>query len=212
MLKEMTVVQKAVVGGLVVVIIVATVFVAYRRRVPPAPPSVPYSTEGPATPTEQMVVDVSGAVVRPGLYSLPVGSRIYQAIETAGGFTPEADRQSVNLAKRLKDGDQVLVKSRAAEKLPPPSPPTVSPAEPAVAPQTPATSTAASPTAATFPLSLNQATLTQLMELPGVGEKTAAKIIQYRQAFGGFKRIEELKLIEGIGPKKFEQIRPYVVP
>ncbi len=142
-----------------------------------------------AAPVAQVVVDVVGAVRRPGLYRLPQGSRVADAVVRAGGATRRADLALVNLAAPLADGTQVVVPSRARAGGPESSPP-----------------------AAAGPVHLNTATLEQLDALAGVGPVTAQKILDYRQAHGAFASVDELDAIPGIGPARLEQLRKLVVP
>lgn len=145
-------------------------------------------------PTE-LKVHVAGAVVRPGLYTLKPGQRAADAIELAGGPTPAADLGQVNLAARLADGQQLVVPEKG---MPPP----------AAGAGSAATGTGTGGSGG--PVNLNSATLEQLEQLDGVGPKTAQKIIDYREAHGGFKSIEELMEVPGIGPAKFEGIKDQV--
>jgi competence protein ComEA len=140
----------------------------------------------------RLLVDVSGAVRRPGVYKLPAGSRINDAILKAGGETKKADPTLVNRAAPLTDGQQVLVPEKVL-----------------------AAAAAASPagaTAAAAPIHLNSATLEQLDELPGVGPATAQRILDYRTANGPFKTVDELDSVSGIGPAKLAELRDLVVP
>jgi competence protein ComEA len=141
----------------------------------------------------RVVVHVVGAVHRPGLYRLADGSRIADAVKRAGGATPKANLELVNLAAPLVDGAQVVVPRRAA----------------------------AAPTAATPPdaagapgakVSLNRASAEDLDALPGVGPTTAAKILAYRQEHGAIGSVDELDAIPGIGPARLEQLRDLVTP
>lgn len=141
--------------------------------------------EGPAV----LKIHIVGAVARPGLYELKPGSRAADAIDAAGGATAAADLSQVNLAAKLADGQQLVVPEAGAAAA--------------------AGSGSAAPGAA-GPVSINSATADQLTQLDGVGPKTAQKIIDYRQAHGGFKNIEELMEVPGIGPAKFEQIKNQV--
>ncbi|HZD88289.1 MAG TPA: ComEA family DNA-binding protein [Gaiellaceae bacterium] len=139
-----------------------------------------------------LVVDVAGAVRRPGLYRLPAGSRIQNAIAAAGGSTRKAQLDLVNLAAPVADGEQVLVPSSGS--------PDAAAAAPAAG---------ASPAA---PLDLNSATAEQLDALPGVGPVTAQKIIDYRQTHGPFRNVDELQGVPGIGPSKMAQLEGLVLP
>lgn len=135
-----------------------------------------------------LVVDVAGAVARPGLYHLAAGTRIADAVAAAGGLSGKADATLVNLAAPLADGEQVLVPVRGAAAV---------------------AGDAASPTA---PVDLNTASADQLDGLPGIGPATAQKIITYRQAHGPFRAIDELEGVPGIGPSKLAQLKGLVIP
>jgi competence protein ComEA len=137
-----------------------------------------------------VVVDVVGAVRRAGLYRLPQGSRIADAVARAGGATKKADLALVNLAAPVADGTQIVVPARA-------------------------TAGAAGNSAASAPggpVHLNTATLQDLDALPGVGPVTAQKILDYRQQHGAFASVDELDAIPGIGPKRLDQLRDLVAP
>jgi competence protein ComEA len=147
-------------------------------------------------PVPVLVVDVVGAVNRPGLYRVPQGSRIADALARAGGETKHADSLLVNLAAPLADGEQVIVPSVAAFG----SSGAAAPASATAAP---------SPTA---PVDLNTATAEQLDALPGVGPVTAEKIIAYRQAHGPFTSVDQLDAISGIGPSRIADLKGLVQP
>jgi competence protein ComEA len=138
--------------------------------------------------SSRLLVDVSGAVHRPGVYKLPAGSRVNDALIEAGGATGKADLTLVNRAATLTDGQQVLVPEK------------VSAASAAAAPS----GSAATLAAKAAPIHLN--------ELPGVGPATAARIIDYRTANGPFKTVDELDSVSGIGPAKLAELRDLVVP
>jgi len=146
------------------------------------------------TVESRLVVDVVGAVRRPGLYRLPPGTRVADALARAGGLTRKADRTLVNLAAPLADGEQVIVPAR------------VSGAGAA------ATSGGSGSAAPAGPVHLNVATLEQLDALPGVGPVTAQKILDYRQKHGAFGSVDELDAIPGIGPARLDQLRDLVAP
>jgi competence protein ComEA len=139
-----------------------------------------------------LVVDVAGAVRRPGLYRLPQGSRIADALARAGGTTRRADPNLVNLAAPLADGEQVLVPVRAGTGA--------------------AAASAPGPPSPSAPVDLNSATVEQLDALPGVGPVTAQKIVDYRQQHGPFTSVDGLDAIPGIGPARVENLRGLVIP
>ncbi|MHB8060260.1 MAG: helix-hairpin-helix domain-containing protein [Gaiellaceae bacterium] len=142
----------------------------------------------------ELLIDVSGAVHRPGVYKLPTGSRVNDALLEAGGATGKADLTLINRAATLTDGQQVLVPEK------------ISAANAAAAPS------GSAPSAGAAPIHLNSATAEQLDELPGVGPATAARIIEYRTANGSFKTVDELDSVSGIGPAKLAELRDLVVP
>jgi competence protein ComEA len=140
-----------------------------------------------------VVVHVVGAVRRPGLYQLPAGSRVADALEQAGGAAPAADVALVNLAAPLADGQQVVVPSRAA-----------------------AGSGSSGATGESGggggPVHLNTASVAELDELPGIGPVTAQKIVDHREKHGAFSSVEDLDAISGVGAAKIEQLRDLVAP
>jgi competence protein ComEA len=169
------------------------------RSHPPALRVAPVRGGAATTPAAHptaagVVVDVEGAVRRPGLVRLPPGSRVADAVARAGGSTRRADRSVVNLAAPVSDGQQVLVPLRGAAAGGAPS----APAAPAAAPGA--------------PLSLSTATAEQLDALPGVGPVTAQKILDYRTQHGAFHSVEELDAIPGIGPARLADLKGLVVP
>lgn len=160
-----------------------------RPAVPP-PVRVAKSSRAPAS-AARLFVNVVGAVRRPGLYRLKDGSRVADAVTRAGGPTPKAQIELLNLAARIADGEQIVVPRRGL-------------AGPAAG--------ATGGAAAAGPAHLNSATLEQLDALPGVGPVTAQKILDYRQQHGAFGSVDELDAISGIGPARLEQLRGLVAP
>lgn len=148
-----------------------------------------------------VVVHVKGAVYQPGIYSLPPTSRVEDAVQAAGGMLPEANSQAVNLASRLKDGDQVIV-PLMAQALP-----TSEFASRTDPEGVPLTDTEPGPSG---PLNLNTATLDELQTLPGIGPTKAEAILDYRREHGGFQSIEELQNVTGIGPVTFEKLKDQI--
>ena len=141
-----------------------------------------------------LIVDVEGAVNKPGVYRLLATARVYDAIQHAGGLAEQADTSAINQAQKLHDQSQVFVpdknnSSTAANTV-----------------QTTATNTDNSTTDSKT-INLNTADVTELQNLPGVGPKKAELIIQYRQEKGSFSKIEDLTEVQGIGEKTFAKIK-----
>lgn len=146
-------------------------------------------------PVEQdlITVDVKGAVKAPGIYDLPVGSRVNDAVQKAGGLTEQADSKSLNLAQKVSDEALVYVPSKGEE----------------VAGQQ-AGSGAPSSTSKDKKVNLNKASLEELKQVKGLGGKRAQDIIDHREANGKFKSVDELKKVSGIGAKTIEKLKDYV--
>jgi len=163
--------------------------VAFRDE-SPAPAAAPLNLRAEPPPARRVVVHVVGQVYEPGLYSLPEGSRVDDAIKRAGGPKPKAALVLVNLAAPVADGQQVVVPSNreAAQAL----------AGGSVA------------GGAGGRVHLNSATLDQLDELPGIGPVTAQKILDYRSEHGAFGSVEELDAVPGIGPATLDELRDLV--
>lgn len=154
---------------------------------------------GAPSPKRLMVVDVAGEVRRPGVYRVPTGSRADAAVQLAGGVTAHAERAAVNLAMPLHDGQQVVVPRHGAA--------------PVATGAGAAGGSAASPGGVPAqPISLSTATVEQLDTLDGIGPTLAARIVQYRDAHGGFKTVDELRQVSGIGDKRFAALRKSVQP
>ncbi|MFB6521570.1 helix-hairpin-helix domain-containing protein [Streptomyces sp. NPDC056401] len=160
--------------------------------VAPAAAALPAPTvarAGPGTGSGPILVDVSGKVRDPGVRKLPPGSRVEDALAAAGGVRPGTDTTGLNRARVLMDGEQVLVGAPA------PPPPTTGRGGPAAG-----------------PLSLGTATAEQLDGLPGVGPVLAQHIVDFRTARGGFRSVEELRQVNGIGERRFADLRELVRP
>jgi competence protein ComEA len=137
------------------------------------------------------LVHVAGAVERPGVYRLRDGERIQDAVRRAGGARRGADLNGINLAAKVADGQQVVVPRRGAAGAP-------------------AGASSGSAGAPAQPVSLNTATAEQLDTLDGVGPATAQKILDWRSQHGGFRSIDDLGEVPGIGPKKLAALRTKV--
>ena len=140
-----------------------------------------------------ITVDVKGAVKAPGIYDLPVGSRVNDAVQKAGGLTDQADSKSLNLAQKVSDEALVYVPTKGEE----------------VASQQ-TTSGTASSTSKEKKVNLNKASLEELKQVKGLGGKRAQDIIDHRETNGKFKSVDELKKVSGIGAKTIEKLKDYV--
>jgi competence protein ComEA len=165
-------------------------------------------------------VDVAGAVRRPGLYSLPDGARVAAALERAGGVGRKADRAAVNLAAKLTDGQQVFVPARgrggvsagAAGASASGASGAVGGASGTGGSTAGSSGTAGGGASAGAPISLSAATQAELEQLDGIGPALAQRIIEYREQNGGFKSIDQLQEVSGIGEKRFEALKDSIVP
>ncbi|MFF4847363.1 helix-hairpin-helix domain-containing protein [Streptomyces sp. NPDC001194] len=166
-----------------------------------APATAPGPSRGPAAAGggegARIVVDVSGKVRDPGVRRLPAGARVEDALAAAGGVRPGADTSGLNRARVLVDGEQVVVGA---------------PAQPAPGGPGSGTVPGAGGGGAAGPLSLGTATVEQLDGLPGVGPVLAQHIVEFRTARGGFRSVEELRQVDGIGERRFADLRKLVRP
>ncbi len=171
---------------------------------PPGPPA------GASADDAALVVSVVGLVRSPGLVTLAPGARIADALHAAGDPLDGADTVGLNLARRVADGEQIVVAPAPPPGAPPQSGSSVSPGagEPAEAPATTAApGTSDAPAGA---VDLNTATVAQLDALPGVGPVTAAAIVTWRDTHGRFTSVEQLAEVDGIGPARLARLRPLV--
>ncbi|TDC16577.1 ComEA family DNA-binding protein [Actinomadura bangladeshensis] len=152
--------------------------------------SGPAVSATPAAASSPVVVHVLGKVKHPGVVTLPSGSRVAEAIKAAGGVRRGAETGTLNLARKLVDGEQIPV------GIPRPAP---APAPAASASGAPGT-----------PLDLNTATADQLDDLPGVGPVLAQRIVAYRTQHGGFRSVDQLQEVSGIGAHRFADLKPLV--
>jgi competence protein ComEA len=194
------------VGGLPEVAVVAepaATAAAETATVPVPAPAAP-TTGSTTVPAEPLVVSVSGRVVRPGLVEVPAGSRVADVLAAAGGPAPGTDLAGLNLARRVVDGEQVAVGVPPAPDALPAAAGGAGGAVPSA--PGPAAGSARPP----GKLDLNSATPEQLDALPGVGPVTAQRILEWRTRHGRFARVEQLREIEGIGERRFGQLRELV--
>jgi competence protein ComEA len=162
-------------AAVAVVVALGAGVLAWRSR--PAVEPVAPATSASASP-DLIVVAVAGKVAHPGLVQLPVGSRVADAIEAAGGALPDADLSALNLARKLVDGELITVGVPTDES--------------------------------SGLVNLNTASEAQLQQLPGVGPVLAARIVEYRQQHGGYRSVDELREVTGIGDATFAELQPLV--
>jgi competence protein ComEA len=138
-----------------------------------------------------VVIDVTGAVARPGVYRLPAGARVTDAVQRAGGASGGALLEAINLAARLADGQQVVVPRRGPAGTP---------------------LAAVGATSEEGPISLGTATVDQLDTIDGIGPVTAEDIIEFRNRHGGLSSVDQLDQVSGIGPATMESLRARLQP
>ncbi|BCJ44940.1 hypothetical protein GCM10010168_84860 [Actinoplanes ianthinogenes] len=192
---------RALLGVAVVVVLVAA-FLAWRARprvdpVAPGPPAVPPAASAVGSPavgggTAEVVVAVGGKVRKPGLVRLAPGARVADALTAAGGAEPGVDVAGLNLARKVTDGELIMV-----GVSPPPG-------------QTAVPGPAASGGSGGGLVNLNTATLAELDTLPGVGPVLAQRILDARDAQGGFRAVSDLRKVDGIGDSRYEQLKDLV--
>lgn len=176
---------------IVIVAVLATAGLVWLNRPAPvavpdvASPGIPISASSGASVSsqglDQIVVDIKGDVLAPGLVTLPAGARVADAIAAAGGVTTSADVTGINLAERLSDGQMIFIGNAQSMQL-----------------------------SSDSRINLNLATEADLDALPGVGPVMAGRIIAWRESNQRFHSIEELQEVPGIGPKVFANIKPLV--
>ena len=158
-------------------------------RPPSRPESRLHSTQEAEVPQAlELTVHVVGAVSYPGVYRLEEGDRVIDAIEEAGGPLPEADLEALNLAQTVHDGQKVMVPRQGEGTA----------------------SASGEGEGESARININHASEMELEELPGIGPTLAGRIVSYREKNGGFRSVEELKKVAGIGEKKFEELKDLV--
>ncbi|HVK23788.1 MAG TPA: ComEA family DNA-binding protein [Actinokineospora sp.] len=175
-----------VVALLVAGLLAVWALTAGQSPAPEVPPDIPVAaTAERSAAAPGVVVELVGKVVTPGLFTLPEGSRVADALRAGGGALPGVDLTALNLARRVADGEQIHI----GVPVPP---------------------AAAAQTTPPGPMDLNTASLIQLDTLPGVGSVTAQRIVEWRSKRGRFTKIDQLREVEGIGQAKFESLRELV--
>ena len=188
---SLTRVALSIVALVAAIAAVYALFQAFDART--APPIVIEDAAG----LQPVVVDVRGAVSVPGVYELPPDARMQDAILAAGGLSPSADLSTVNLARRLRDGEVVTILHLPQAGATPPAPVSDDRASvPSTAPP--------------MRLNLNTASVAELTELPGIGDVIAERIVRFRDENGPFRSIDDLILIQGISDRIIDEIRDLV--
>ena len=177
--------QKRALGLVAAIVLVLSVFIVIRGNTQSsaAPEIIPITIAEP-----EIFVDVTGAVNKPGVYTLTGKSRVIDAIKAAGDSAPGADLSTINLARVLNDGEQIYVDSLVMNS-----------SGQRVSMKTPS-----------GPININRATARQLDALDGIGPVIAARIVEYRKINGSFLSIDDLQKVSGIGAAKFAQIKSKV--
>jgi competence protein ComEA len=177
--------QKIALSIVAAIVLVLSVLIVLRgnTQINAAPEIIPITIAEP-----EIIVDVTGAVNRPGVYSLTGRSRVIDAIKAAGDSAPGADLSTINLARVLNDGEQIYVESTVVNS----------------------SGQRVSKKVASGPININRATLRQLDALDGIGPVIAGRIIDYRKKNGFFLTIDDLQKVSGIGAAKFAQIKSKV--
>jgi competence protein ComEA len=171
----------AIIAGLVIVITALFIMRGSSQEVIAAPPAL----EIDSVSTQTLMVDVAGAVVRPGVYSLPLNSRVVEAITAAGGIAKGGDTSDINQARILKDGEQIYVYPTVINRG--------GVSRPAIRKN--------------GPIMINRATVKEFESLDGIGPVLANRIVSYRKVNGPFSAIEDLLKVPGIGESKFAQFK-----
>jgi len=198
--------QRKIIVSIIAVLVIGLMVLVYRVHFATSPfiaipitPTDPQTATGSASSPAKsrlLTIHIAGAVKHPGVYQIAQRIRVLAALKVAGGALPNANLDRVNLAKHIKDGQRILVpfhKITFAKKRPKLS----------------RTLTSSSATS-TNKIHLNRASATLLTKIPGIGTKTAALIINYRQKNGPYMSVQDLIEIKGIGPKTLQRIEKYL--
>ena len=166
---------------------------------------------GKNTSTATIIVHIVGAVKVPGVYELPANARLHDALRAAKGFVANADREAVNLAEKISDGEQIVFPfiTRGGEESSTPAPSSSRKSTSATS-ETKARSSRRSKAKSSGVVNINTASEEELTTLSGVGKATARAILKYRETKGTFATIEEITNVKGIGQKKFQKLRDYI--
>lgn len=184
---QFTAIHKRALIGVFVLVCVISVAVVARGHSQPVVETAPIVVAPP-----KVVVDVAGGVKSPGVYELPANSRVMDAIKAAGGTRPGTDTSDINLARIIKDGEQIYLESSVATVVNSQGAPVHKAKR------------------KTGPININRATAGELDALPGIGSVLASRIIEYRKTNGPFLSVDDLQKVSGIGSAKFVQFKSKV--
>ena len=185
----------------------ALLAVGIIRLLSEQPRGYPIQLTPPPTPAP-LVVHISGAVRHPGVYQLKAGSRVWDAVRLAGGFSSNADQDSLNQAVFLEDGSRIHIPTLPVNPVSPQQEtPTIIPTSTL---PTPSQTVLASPVRINFPIDINTASGEELELLPQIGQVRAARILAYRQSHGLFKKIEDIRNVYDISPEVYAAIRDLI--
>lgn len=192
-------------GGICCLILALGAVLAFRGKfgsdTRPARAAAPPEFAAAASQAPVWVVYVTGAVMSPGVYEVPENSRVNDAVKRAGGFSIHADPEGINLAARLTDGAHLRVPAMGEAGSAPAAQPRTAPADTGIVPAQPRSEK----------ININTCTEEELLALPGIGPVLARRVIDHREKNGPFGEVEEICNVNGIGTKRFEVIREYLV-
>jgi competence protein ComEA len=180
--------------GLIVIALIAAVVAVYALFQANDDRSAPPISIEDGAATLPVVVDVRGAVISPGVYELPADARWQDAVDAAGGLSPQADLSTINLARRLRDGDILVIGSLT----------------PATDSQIPAEDGSSARSGSQTRININTASIDELEVLPGIGEVTAQRIVDFREQNGPYRSIDDLVHVQGISTRTIDGLRDLV--
>jgi competence protein ComEA len=200
--------QKIARAAIITMLILAALFLFLFRTGNQEEKELPIQTDSDALTSipsdvsvDVIIVDVAGEVENPSVIELPVDSRINDAIKAAGGLTTQADISQINRAAILSDGEKIYIPTK-----PNPSPAVSSPTNGESIPSSSTDSTNSTKSQ----ININYASATELENVPGIGPVTSDKIIRYRIENGLFRKLEDIKKVNGIGDKTYAKMKPYI--
>ncbi len=186
MLNNLTKEQQLIILGLVLVIVTGLIVMGYRHFIPDKSDEIVIEEPQQAIGKPQIIIHISGAVKREGVYRLNAGDRVVDALNLAGGVSANAELSSINLAEKVKDGQKIIIPLKIINLK-------------------------ANGNASSGKISINRANEKELCKVSGIGASTAKKIIAYRSKNGPFSRIEDIMKVKRIGKGKFGKIKDEII-